>query len=63
MNSFRIAILLVCLSAAFNLLNCVNHRYNSGEKIVLKLEALLRPKFQFHILSNKKEEDMRNFEV
>jgi len=53
----------VCLCVAFKSLNCVPDIYKSGEKVLMKLEALGRLKFQFHALSNNKEEDMRNFEV
>ena len=63
MKTFNFAMLLVCLSVAFKLLNCVTNRYESGEKIVMKLEALGRLKFQFHTLSNNKEEAMRYFEM
>jgi len=63
MKTFNFAMLLVCLSAAFKLLNCVTYRYKSGEKMLMQLEALGRLKFQFHTLSNNKEEDMRNFEL
>jgi len=63
MKVFSIAILFVCLSAAFKLLNCVTDRYNSGEKMLMQLEALGRLKLHFHTLSNNKEDDMRNFEL
>jgi len=63
MKTFSIAILFVCLSAAFKLLNSVTDRYNSGEKILVQLEALGQLKLHFHTLSNNKQDDMRNFFV
>ena len=63
MKTFSIVMLLMCLSTAFKLLNFVTNRYNSGEKILMNLEALRQFKCQFHTLSNNKEQDMRNSEL
>ena len=39
-KTFSVAILIVCLSVAFKLLNCVTSLCKSGEKFVMNLEAL-----------------------
>ena len=53
-----------CVSVvAFKLLNHDKNWYKSGENILIKLEALGSLNLQFQTLSNKKEEDIRIFEV
>jgi len=53
MKNFNIAMPFVCLSVAFKHLNHETDCYKSGEKILIKLEALTRLNFQFQTVITK----------